>query len=728
MPHASAVRHRTRRDLLRQRISFGTESWWIVHDPVAQRQFYLSDSEHHVLSLLDGQRDLDAVRAAYDRSAVPSRLEPEALVGFLADAVRQGLVLTTPTPPGGIPALSQPRGRPGEWNPLAIRLPGINPTTILNWLAPLTNWIFRPWFLVIQAAVMVLALLLVLVRFDEFAAGLPRMQAWLTAPMVLSTLLAISATKIIHELAHALTCRRLGGRCEQMGLLLLVFCPSLYCDVSHAWLFPRRRDRMLVSAAGILAELFLASWAALLWWATVDGPLRMICMTVMVVCSVNTLLINGNPLLRYDGYFLLADGLGIPNLGPRATSLLQSVAWHALWGIPSNAANEPSRSTRLILLIYGVLSGCYRLMIVGTVLLVLHRLAQSYDVLILANVLAVVVLIPLVLRTMKPFLQPLTDSRLRPQIDRGRVAASVLILLAIGSAILWVPLPRHLTAPFVVELAETSAVYVATPGQLTSSVTIGELVEAGDVIGELSNLELPRELARLEAEQRVLARQLEDATARRGFSPDASETIPILTEALLAIEGRLTLKRRETEQLILKAPRSGAVLPPPNKPLMRDDDHAIHMWSETPLDPRNRGCTLDRGTLYCYVGDPQAIVATALVGQNDIELVAVGQPAELRFPFAARRPLIGTVVNIETSPVESCPRELSATHAIPVETTGREIPRPIEPHYRVQFAVEGLEEHTFPGQTGVARLEVQSTTLAARLWRTLRGAVTIDLY
>ncbi len=135
-------------------------------------------------------------------------------------------------------------------------------------------------------------------------------------------MLALAVVKVLHELGHALTCKHFGGDCHEIGVLLLFFTPCLYCNVSDAWLFPGKWPRIAVSAAGIAVEVFLAAIATFLWWFSIPGVFNTLCLNIMIVCSLNTLLINGNPLLRYDGYYVLADLLDVPNLGQQSRWLL----------------------------------------------------------------------------------------------------------------------------------------------------------------------------------------------------------------------------------------------------------------------------------------------------------------------------------------------------------------------------------------------------------------------
>ena len=119
----------------------------------------------------------------------------------------------------------------------------------------------------------------------------------------------IGGTKVFHELGHALICKHFGGECHQIGPMLLVFTPALYCDTSDSWMLPSRWQRAAVGMAGVATEILLAAVATMVWVSTAPGLTHYIAMNVMLVCSVSTLLFNANPLLRYDGYYVLSDHL-----------------------------------------------------------------------------------------------------------------------------------------------------------------------------------------------------------------------------------------------------------------------------------------------------------------------------------------------------------------------------------------------------------------------------------
>ena len=182
---------------------------------------------------------------------------------------------------------------------------------------------------------MLYALSLVVGHFDEFRDRLPEISAlvdWRNLPWLL---LAIGAVKVLHELGHALACKHFGGEVRELGFMLLVFAPCLYCDVSDAWRLPSKWQRIAVSAAGMMVELVLAAVATIVWWYAQPGIVQLVALNVMIICTVNTLLINGNPLMRYDGYYILSDLVEVPNLWQRSREALRHFWSNWLLGQPT---------------------------------------------------------------------------------------------------------------------------------------------------------------------------------------------------------------------------------------------------------------------------------------------------------------------------------------------------------------------------------------------------------
>ena len=204
-------------------------------------------------------------------------------------------------------------------NILFIKIPIIDPERLLTRMYPYFRWIFTRTFVTLSTLSMLLAVSLVVSQWKTFYDKLPDFQSFFNWWTIMSFWVCLAVVKIIHEFGHGLTAKHFGGEVHEMGILFLVLTPALYCDVTDSWLLPNKWKRIWISAAGIYVECFLASIATFVWWYSTPGLLNSLAMATMFICSVNTIMFNANPLLRYDGYYVMADWLEIPNLRIKST-------------------------------------------------------------------------------------------------------------------------------------------------------------------------------------------------------------------------------------------------------------------------------------------------------------------------------------------------------------------------------------------------------------------------
>lgn len=234
--------------------------------------------------------------------------------------------------------------------------------------------------------------------------------------------------KSLHELGHALMCRHFGGHCHEMGIMLLVFTPCLYSNVSHAWMIPEKSRRIAISTAGIAVELVLAAACGLLWWFSEPGYFNTLCLYVMLICSVSTLLLNANPLLRFDGYYVLSDWLEIPNLGQRSTTILRQRLLHWFAGVDPRDDAPNDRAGQRGLMAYAILSIGYRLVLTAGILWFLYQALEPRGLGLVGQMLAWVVLANMLLR-------PAADAWnfLHDPIRSGKVNWRRLMLVSAGA-------------------------------------------------------------------------------------------------------------------------------------------------------------------------------------------------------------------------------------------------------------------------------------------------------
>ncbi len=254
---------RRRQDIVAVPQIFSGQKLWAVKDPVTLRYFHLSEEEYWVWQALDGESSLAAIQAKFEKQFAPRRLTFTQLQAFLGVLHQEGLILADA--PGQTEELLI-RGRKLKRtkmlgalsNILALRFRGVDPERFLDWLLAQCGWLISGWSVAACLLIVFAAVSLVVTKFDILVSRLPEFDSFLTPSTVIWLSVALAVTKVLHELGHALTCRYIDAECHELGLLLLVFTPCLYCNVSDAWMISSKWRRAAIGAAGVCVELVLA--------------------------------------------------------------------------------------------------------------------------------------------------------------------------------------------------------------------------------------------------------------------------------------------------------------------------------------------------------------------------------------------------------------------------------------------------------------------------------------
>ncbi|MBM4088858.1 MAG: hemolysin D, partial [Planctomycetes bacterium] len=376
---------RMRPDLTARRHRYHGQSYWVVKEPIGLNYFRFHEEEYAILCMLDGNSSLEYIKEQFEQQYTPQKITYQDLQQFIGMLHRSGLVVADAIGQG-----RQLRKRRDEkkrrellgkfTNIFALRWRGIDPEWTLTKLYPWTGWFFsRPVFL-FNIALVLVALLLITVQFDVFRTRLPSFhqffgnwQNWLVMAVVMAV------TKVLHEFGHGLACKHFGGECHEMGFMLLVFTPALYCNVSDSWMLPSKWHRAGIGAAGIYVEMVLASTATLIWWFTDRTTLlNQVCLSLMFICSVSTLLFNGNPLLRFDGYYILMDLIEIPNLRQKSTEILKRFMVNVCMGIEQPENPFLPQRRRFLFGAYTIAAVVYRWIVVFSILMFLNKVLEPY--------------------------------------------------------------------------------------------------------------------------------------------------------------------------------------------------------------------------------------------------------------------------------------------------------------------------------------------------------------
>lgn len=705
-------------------LEFARRRSWGVKDPVTLTYFELRDEEYFVLQQLDGRSTWDKVCAAFQQRFRPQTLAIAELQQFIGQLASQGLLVADGPGYGrALVARNNQAVSRRRWSRitsvLCLRFRGVDPDRLLGWLLGRVSWIFSPVAMCASLMLIVAALTLVIVQFERVLERLPDTRALLSPPNLVWLPLLLALVKVLHEFGHGLACKRFGGECRELGAMLLVFTPTLYCNVSEMWMVRDKWKRIAVSAAGMWVEAVIAAACTLLWWFSTPGLFHSLCLNLMFICGVSTFLFNGNPLLRYDGYFVMSDWLEIPNLQQQSAGAIRG--WLGDWfcGVPDYAASRESQGRRWLLFAYGIASTTYRVMLTFLILWSLYYWLQPLGLAVFVQLLAVPMIGLMVLNPVAAGARFLRSPQNRQQIDWPRFRLRGFVACVVVALFLSIPIPGRVTTGALLDQGSAERVYAVLGGTLESSAKIGDRVEVGQEIARLVDPKLALELVRLEGELNQNRLRLEQLERRRIGEPAVAMLIPAVREAVRDLDSQLSQLRTTADRLILRAPCSGVVLPPAwHSGAVSQGE--LPFWRGTPLDDRNRGCFVKPGTTLCLVGPPESRTAALLVNQDDINLVRTGQSVRMVWRELAGEVLTGEIIEIAALDLDLLPRDAVQRLSIPARSTSTGSLAPIGTWYLARVQLNSTQSPLLRGAVGEAKILTDPLSIWARSLRWLR--------
>ncbi|PYK99362.1 MAG: hypothetical protein DME19_08895, partial [Verrucomicrobia bacterium] len=421
-------------------------------------------------------------------------LEPEALADFVKTLDQGHLLEREETK-----SKHRPRKRRRiQGNVFYLIFNVCDPNRLFDRLIGKVRCFFTPWFVALSAATIFTAFCVMVFNWDAFKHDLPRLYAFATIPAVWAIILLVTTA---HEFAHGLTCKRFGGEVHELGFLLLLLQPCLYCNVSDAWLFPQKSKRLWVSFAGPYFELFLWALAALAWRLTEsDTWLNYVALAVTATSGVKTLL-NFNPLIKMDGYYLLSDGIGIHNLRRRSYAYI-GAGIKRLFGVKTPVEATPRE--KRIFLVYGLIASSFSFCALGYMVWVLSSFLvernQGLKALFMVLFLIVAKIRRRLLRLF-PQESKVWFKALKKAFVALKRPAMVLSTLAAASAVaFYVEMELKVTGSFRVLPLHNADVRAEVEGIVEQVfVDEGDGVRAGDLIARLSDRDNLAELRKTEA-------------------------------------------------------------------------------------------------------------------------------------------------------------------------------------------------------------------------------------
>ena len=719
---------RKRPDLQAHRQRYQGRIYWVIKDPVGLQYYRFEEEEYAILQMLDGESSLDQIAERFERDFPPQTIRTEELQQFIGMLHRSGLVITDA--PGQGQQLVKRRAEKTKQermatlaNILSIRFKGVDPERFFNFIYPYIRWFFTVPAMMVCTTIGLCALTLIVVQFDIFHSRLPDFHSFFKAQNWLWLGLTLCITKILHEFGHGLSCKHFGGECHEIGIMFLVLTPCLYCNVSDSWMLPNRWHRAAIGAAGMYVELVLASICTFIWWFTSPGPVNYICLNVMFISSVSTLMFNANPLLRYDGYYILSDVLEIPNLRQKASTILNRKL--GAWCLGLEEPEDPFLPQRKqwLFATYTVASAIYRWVVTFSILYFLNRVFQPYGLKVLGQAIALGSIYGLVGQPLWNLYKFFKVPGRLGDVKRTRVYATMLVVVGAIVGIGFLPLPSHVYCPLEVQARDAKWVYVSAEGILQKVyVHPGEQVKEGDPLAELRDIETEIRIAELTGQRNTIKAQLEGLQFASFDDHKAAVQVDPTMQLLHGVEQQLVVCRIDFERRKLIAPCAGTVLPPPIIEKHGDDNVRLPTWNGSPFDKENIGARLITNTKFCQIGDPKKMEARLVIDQNDVEFVAPGQKVEIMLDQTADYVYTNCEIKlVSTEDKKESPAHLSSLHGGPLASKmdGSGIARPLNPIFEAIVSLPEQDPNNLLrlGLVGKAKITTTPRTLFSRLYR-----------
>ena len=673
-----------RADLTARRQRYQGRAYWVVKEPVGLRYFRFQEEEFAVLNMMRNNASLQDIKEQFEDEFAPHKITFQDLQQFIGTLHRSGLVVSD-APGQGQQLMKRGEEREGKEllgklsNVLAIRFKGIDPEWLLDRIYPWTRFLFTTTALMALIIAGVGALLLIGVQFDVFRSRLPAFESFFGPKNWLMLGCVLGVTKIIHEFGHGLLCKHFGGECHEMGVMFLVLTPCLYCNVSDSWMLPNKWHRAAIGAGGIYVELMMATIATYIWWFTEPGTLNHLALRVMFICSISTVLFNGNPLLRFDGYYILSDLIEIPNLRQKASKILQHKAAEICLGLEMPEDPFLPQNNQFMFGLYTVAAVAYRWFIFCSILFFLNAVFEPYGLQIIGRGLALMGLFGLVVQPLWQGAKFLHIPGRMDQVKWPRVFATLAVAGTVIFLIMMIPIPRNVRCSFRVEPLDSAMVYVDEGGHIEKlHVKPGDVVEEGAALATLSSPVLVRTMAEHMREKDAFVATLEGLKRRVPAEPSVSSQIPGVKAAIRGKERELTEQKLKLDRLTIRAPLAGTVLSPPLRPQQPIIEGELPMWSGSLFDEVNQGAHLQPSDVVCQIGDPTQMEAVLAIDQADVDFINVGQEVKMLFDALADEPMIGTIAELSKREMQRTPPGMGNMAggglATRMDAAGNEIP------------------------------------------------------
>jgi len=692
----------------------------VLKDPTTMRYYRLRPPEHTIYQMLDGKNSMEDILKTLAQRYPGEEYNAQAVMNFLI-MLRGGSLLETTGQDSGEFLLNRKKKatrnilQKVQKEFLFFRFRLLDPDRLLNFLhANLGKIIFSRFMSAAAWILVVGALLLVLGNIDKLSQRQPLL-SWIN--ILLYMVPSLVVIKVIHEFGHGLTSKHFGCEVHEMGILFLVFMPMAYCDVSDAWMLSEKRKRIWITAAGIVVEIVLASLAAYIWVITESKTvINQMALNVMVISSVNTILFNGNPLLRYDGYYFLMDLIEVPNLKQKGSGYMWYLMQRYVLGVDD--AHEPIdvQGREPAMLGYAISSALYRWFIMLAIVMMVWRFLDPYGWGIIGAIMALGCIYNAFVAPVVKFGKFISTQRHRMHIRLATAIVLAVLIVGSGYVILALDVEQSVEAQCVLRPARLHPLYVTQAGFIAAEdnekfLADGQEVKKGQILLELSDPELAHRVKVLELE---LARLGEAQNRAEQHGVGGLADLAQIKAKIKGTAAQYERTKHNLDKLTIRAPIDGVV----------------QLRTAEPL--RNLvGSFLPVGSALMAVYEPGVFEAIAAIKDRDNGLIEEGQKAQIRLWALPAETIESEVVIKPPEPVRrmSSPAFSTVFGGEVATMPAADVQEALEPAdvtYELELPI-AADKRLRDGMVGRAKIIVQEKSLGRAFYLWLIRALRQDI-
>jgi putative peptide zinc metalloprotease protein len=710
-----------RQDLIISRQMFEGRTFFVVKDPISLQYFRMSAEDYFLATLFDGRRTFGKVREIYlaNYPHVALELTPEEVnervLRFANDlALMQMLSVQGQRLKARYEAKKKQKAGKGWFYNLVnqvffMRRSLFDPDRLFGRMAKPIAWVWTSTFQWISVGIIVAGVVTYLMNTGRIHPTMSNFFSFHNLTLVWITTILI---KSVHELGHGLTCKHFGGEVHEVGIMFLVFTPYFFVNISDSWTMPKRKHRMLISAAGIYIELVIAALATFLWAIVQPGAFQDFLFNVMVIASFSTIVFNANPLMRFDGYYIMTDLIEVPNLQAKSRALVTHQMKSLIFGSkgedPTLARMPLPKKRFWLFYIYAVASWIYGYYVIYHLTWFMSDRMAQHDLKGLGRFLSLSATLAWVIMPFWTFTKSLQLKRedWQPGGRLRRVTRIFGTLFAVFAVLCVLPWNLDINRSGAVELANPDQVRAEAAGFVAEvKVKEGEKVKAGQTVAILTSRELE-----LQHEGNKGRYQMALQSMGRALGMDKPAEYEQYKSQAEEIKRKLDRSEHDLASLELKAHIDGTVL-------TKDID-------------RRLGHLLRVGDLFCEIGSLDPMQIKMALNEKQVRYVEKDQQVELKtdaYPDVTIRGKIAEVHPMIFS--KDMPSALSATRSgdVPVgrDAHGNEIP--LERTFEARIDVENPNGLLRPGMTSHGSIHTGRRPFGKLVLQSLLDLISLDL-